>query len=62
MLSKIVGGYTIRSCLLRNRFKNLHLSIMVKPTTFLNGVGDLMSHRLVLVAHDVAYGIVISEL
>ncbi len=38
------------------------MSIKVKLTTFLNAVCDPTSHRLVLLTHDVAYGLAISEL
>jgi len=62
VLSKVGVRYVVKSCLLRSRFKDLHMSIKVKPTTFLNAVCDPTSHRLVLLTHDVAYGLAISEL
>lgn len=38
------------------------MSIEVKPTTFLNAVCACTSHRLVLLIHNVAYGLAIPEL
>jgi hypothetical protein len=62
VLSKVGVRHVVKSCLLRSRFKDFHMSIKVKPTTFLNAVCDPTSYRLVLLTHDVAYGLAISEL